>query len=387
MTVSGNVDPGFEPVLAAFEANLATDAEVGAAVSVYRQGRKIVDLWGGTAEPDTGRPWQADTLQGVFSTTKGATAICAHLLAQRHELDLDAPVAHYWPEFAVAGKERIPVRWLLSHQAGVPALDRRLPLAEALAWHPMVAAIAAQSPAWEPGTAHGYHALTYGWLVGEVVRRVSGSSLGAYFAREVAAPLALDFHIGLPASERHRVSPVIAAPGHAQAMAAMDPTSLITRAMIVTDPPIDLNDPAVQAAEVPAVNGFCTARSLARLYASLIGGVDGGQRLLDADTLERATAVQSDGIDRVIGVPSRIASGFGLPSPQLPWYSPAAFGFGGHGGSLGYADPGTGIAFGYVMNRLHDGPTPDERAAGLIRALHASLRDEQIARGHAGPAA
>ncbi|MEJ3746310.1 serine hydrolase domain-containing protein [Actinomycetes bacterium KLBMP 9797] len=364
--IHGMVAAGFESVRAAFAANFARGAEVGAAVAVYRHGRPVVDLWAGTADPASGRPWHRDTLQVIFSATKSATAACAHLLAERGQLDLDAPVAAYWPEFAAAGKDRIPVRWLLSHQAGVPALDRPLPVADALAWEPMVAALAAQAPAWEPGTAHGYHGMTYGWLVGEVVRRVSGRSLGAYFAEEIAGPLGLDFWIGLPKSEQHRVSRLVPAP--VPAGPPLDPASLFVRSIFVTTEPLDLDDPDTLAAEIPAVNGVCTARSLARFYAGLIGAVD-GVRLLDPATLAAATAEQASGVDRVLGVPTRPALGFGLPLPDMPWWSPSAFGFPGHGGSLGYADPATGIAFGYVPNRLHVDLAPDPRASALIAAL------------------
>lgn len=392
LDIDGQVAPGFEPVRDAFAANFATHGEAGAAVCVYRRGHVVADLWGGTADPTTGRAWRRDTLQIVYSATKSAVAACAHLLVQRGKLDLDAPVADYWPEFAAAGKARLPVRWLLSHQAGLAALDQPLPLADALAWEPAAAALAAQRPAWEPGTRHGYHAITYGWLVGEVVRRVSGRSLGTYFAEEIAAPLGLDFWIGLPASELARVSRIIdSAPDNAapndsapdldalpaemrEVLAAYaDPTSLTVRSIMVTDQPLDLNDPAAQTAEIPAVNGICTAAALARFYAALVGEVD-GVRILDADTLAAATTEQANGIDHVLRTPTRPALGFGLPLPDMPWHAPSAFGFPGHGGSLGYADPDTGIAFGYVMNRLHPGMAPDPRATALVHALHTALK-------------
>src|SRR2546421_8264109 len=195
--IEGQVDAKFKGVRDAFAANFADHGEVGAGVALYVDGRKVVDLWGGVADGETGRPYAEDTLQLVFSTTKGATAICANLLAQRGELDVDAPVATYWPEFATAGKESIPVRWLLCHKAGLPAVDGTMSTEDALAWDPVIRALERQQPLWEPGTAHGYHATTYGWLVGEVVRRISGKSLGRFFADEVAAPLRLDFRIGL----------------------------------------------------------------------------------------------------------------------------------------------------------------------------------------------
>jgi CubicO group peptidase (beta-lactamase class C family) len=200
--VEGDVEPGFERVREAFGGNFEHGGDVGAALCVYRHGRKVVDLRGGLADAGAGRSWARDTLQLVYSATKAATATCAHLLAQRGELDLDQPVASYWPEFAAAGKAEIPVRWLLSHRAGLPVIDRPIPLDALLAWDPMTAALAAQRPVWEPGTAHGYHGRTYGWLVGEVIRRVSGRSVGTFFADEIAGPAGLDFFIGLPAAER-----------------------------------------------------------------------------------------------------------------------------------------------------------------------------------------
>ncbi|MEV5889594.1 serine hydrolase domain-containing protein [Nonomuraea fuscirosea] len=385
--IGGDVAPGFEAVRAAFAANLASGQDVGAAVSVYVHGREVVDLWGGIADPETGRPWERDTLQVVYSTTKAVTAACALLLAQRGELDLDAPVARYWPEFAAQGKERLPVRWLLTHQAGLPAIDRPITPAEAIAWEPMVDALAAQKPYWEPGTEHGYHGLTYGWLVGEVVRRVSGRSVGTFLAEEIAGPFGIDFWIGLPKSEHHRVSRILtdaaafdpsaidldAVPEPMREILAVyaDPTSLTSRAMGVVKPALDHNDPAEQAAELPATNGICTARGLARFYAALIGEVD-GRRVLTAGSLAGAVEERAAGIDRILLVPVRIGTGFGLPAPDAYWYSPSAFGFGGLGGSIGFADQESGIAFGYVMNRLREG-VPDDRAASLYRAVRAAV--------------
>ena len=390
--IGGETAPGFEGVRAAFAANLAGGQEVGAAVGVYLHGRKVVDLWGGVADPETGRRWERDTLQVVYSTTKGVTAACAHLLAQRGELDLDAPVAEYWPEFAANGKERIPVRWLLTHQAGLPTIDQPITPAQAIAWEPMVTALAAQRPSWEPGTEHGYHGHTYGWLVGEVVRRVTGRSLGTFLAEEIAAPLDLDLWIGLPKAEQHRVSRIIADTPDVEALARLDldalpesvremmrafadPTSLTIRSLLtIITPPLDHNDPDEQSAEMPSSNGICTARALARFYAALIGEVD-GHRILTPDTLAAATAEQATGIDRILRVPVRIGTGFGLPTPDAFWYSPTAFGFPGYGGSLGFADPASGLAFGYVMNHVQEG-MPDGRAAALLDAVHSAMKTQ-----------
>jgi CubicO group peptidase (beta-lactamase class C family) len=293
-------------------------------------------------------------------------------------------VAAYWPEFAAAGKEHIPVRWLLTHQAGLPVIDRPVTPAEAVAGTPVVAALAAQRPAWEPGTEIGYHGLTYGWLVGEVVRRASGRSLGTVLAEEIAAPIGLDLFIGLPESEQHRVSRIVAAipdfdaleridldalsePVREVMAAYVDPTSLTVRSMQVVTPPLDHNRPEEQFAEMPSTNGICTARALARFYAALIGEVD-GHCILTPETLATATAEQASGVDRILRIPVRVGTGFGLPTPDAFWYGRTAFGFPGLGGSLGFAEPETGLAFGYVMNNVREG-TPDGRAANLVRAV------------------
>lgn len=387
-TIDGEVAAGFEPVREAFAANFAQHGDIGGAVCVYRDGRPVVDLWGGVADLDAGRPWARDTLQLVYSATKGATATAAHLLAQRGALDLDAPVAEYWPEFAANGKADIPVRWLLSHQAGLVALDRPVPLAEALAWEPMVVALGAQRPLWTPGTAHGYHGRTFGWLVGEVIRRVSGRTPGRFFADDIVGPLGLDFFIGLPTGERDRVSRMVyrqpevdfttappePIPEELRELVAAwrDPNSFSNRAFQVTDPAeIDFNSPEVQAAELPASNGIGTARGLARMYATLIDEVD-GVRLLTPETLASATNEQAGGTDQVMMVPSRFSSGYMLPTQTNPMAGPNSFGHTGRGGSLGFADPEHGIAFGYVMNHIIGGPN-DVRATSLVDAVRRSL--------------
>lgn len=389
MTIDGEVAPGFEPVREAFAANFAHHHDIGAAVCVYQNGRPVVDLWGGIADPDTGRMWARDTLQLVYSATKGPTATAAHLLAQCGSLDLDAPVTEYWPEFAANGKAEIPVRWLLSHRAGLVALDHPVPLADALTWYPMVAALAAQRPWWTPGTAHGYHGRTFGWLVGEVIRRVSGRTPGQFFAAEIAAPLGLDFFIGLPAGERPRVSkmvykqpdfdlaatPLESIPEQFRDLVAavLDPNSLYNKAFSVTDPAqIDFNSPEVQAAEIPASNGIGTARGLARMYAALIGEVD-GTRILSPQTVASATAEQASGPDLVLMAPSRFASGYMLPTELSPMTGPRAFGHPGRGGSLAFADPDLNLSFAYTPNHIiEDGPT-DPRAPSLVDAVRKSL--------------
>ena len=383
--INGYVAPGFERVKDAFTANFEKHGEVGAAFCLYHRGKKVVDLWGGVADADSGRLWTEDSIALVFSSTKGATAICAHLLAQRGELDLDATVARYWPEFAAGGKQDIPVRWLLSHRVGLPVFDKPLTIEEFLAWEPPVKALAAQSPVWEAGTAHGYHAGTYGWLVGEVIRRISGKSVGTFFADEVAGPLGLDFWIGLPESEESRVVPIISVDLQEGEMdqqavtqkrrdlleAARDPDSLLNKATTTT--PLDPNTRDYHAAEIPAGNGITDARSLARMYASLIGdGVD-GVRLLSDETVENASAEESNGRDEVLQIATRFGLGFSLDQ-EGSLGQEGAFGHSGAGGSLGFADPKAGIGFGYVMNKMQLVAGDDPRTLTLIAAAHESLK-------------
>jgi CubicO group peptidase (beta-lactamase class C family) len=384
--IGGHVEAGFEGVAEAFAGNFAEHGEVGAATSVYVGGRKVVDLWGGVADRATGAPYTEDTLQLVFSTTKGATAACAHLLAQRGDLDLDAPVATYWPEFKAAGKGEIPVRWLLCHKAGLPYVDLPVTFEEALAWDPVIRALEVQEPVWEPGTAHGYHAVTYGWLVGEVVRRVSGKSLGTFFADEIAAPLDLEFWIGLPDEQQHRVAPLVSfSRPKDPAMAAlieqfMGPDTMLGKALggpsgvFATEDGV-WNRPEVRAAEIPAANGVTNARSLARFYAGLTGTVEGGpaEPLLGPDQVAAASECQTSGPDQVLMLETTIGLGFWTASPFAPYGGPRAIGHGGAGGSLGFTDPEHGIGFGYVMNRMMQNLSGDPRTRTLVRAVYEAI--------------
>ncbi len=380
--VGGHVEPGFERVRDAFANNFVEHEEVGATYVFYVEGTKVVDLWGGT-RTGTGAPYDADTLQIVFSSTKGATAACAHLLAQRGLLDLDAPVVTYWPEFGQAGKEHIPVRWLLSHQAGLPTIDATLTREEALAWEPVIHALEVQAPYWEPGVAHGYHAITYGHLVGEVVRRIDGRTLGTFFREELAEPLGIDFWIGLPAEHEPRVAPMIPIDMGGMTLADMlGADSLMVRALNLNGAfEGDLGDVAnhrdFHAAELPAANGIANARALARLYAGLIGGVDDGpsEALLAADQISRARELQTAGLDRVLSMPgldieSTIALGFWSSSPFAPMGGRHAFGHYGAGGSVGFADPEQHVAGGYVMSKMGLGISTDTRSSALIRASY-----------------
>ncbi|HZS25517.1 MAG TPA: serine hydrolase domain-containing protein [Gaiellaceae bacterium] len=401
------MEEGWGKVADAFRANFDGDpGEVGAACCVYVDGRAVVDVWGGLSDAEAKRPWNEDTIALVASTTKGATAICAHLLAQRGELDLDARVAEYWPEFGAAGKERIPVRWLLSHQAGLPVVDGPLTFEQACAWQPVIRALEAQKPAWRPGTEHLYHSVTFGFLVGEVVRRITGRSLGTFFADEVAVPLGLSAWIGLPEAHEPRVARVgYAAPFTLEEMTAgMIETTGLDRDTVVAwmdavwspgsvqaraaelggalDPTSNYpSTRAFRAAEFPFGNMLSDARSLARMYAATVSEVD-GVRLLDPATVEQMTAVQTDRT-RMHGLPPQLtipadrsfymSLGFWRACPPMPWVGPGSFGHPGSGGSVGFADPDAGVGFGYVPN-LWSFRIGEPRASNLAAAVVACLR-------------
>lgn len=376
-SISGFVGRGFEQVRDAFAANFRDHGDYGAACCVYRNGQPVVDLWGGFADLREGISWEEDTIQLVFSATKGVTAACANLLVERGEVDLDAPVGRYWPEFAANGKERIPVRWVLCHRAGLAAVDGDLTLDQVLAWDPVVAAIAAQAPNWEPGAGHGYHARSFGWIIGEIVRRVTGRSIGRFFAEEIADPFDLDFWIGLPESQQTRCARVIPPEGGLPSLGDLfGAESLPARVM---GGPSNLfaydemwNRPPLRAAEMPSSNGVGNARALARFYAALIGDV-GGIRILEPSTVAAACVPHSDGPDKVILLPSRYGLGFMLQPMLAPGAGPEAFGHPGAGGSLAFADPSTGIGFGYVTTQMKFQMTGDRRSEALVEAVYRSL--------------
>nr|WP_229322560.1 serine hydrolase domain-containing protein [Streptomyces sp. UNOC14_S4] len=391
--VQGTVADGFEPVRDAFAENFARRGERGAAVAVYRDGRKVVDLRGGTRDADgspDGEPWTPGTAQVVRSATKGVAAAVPLLLHQRGLVDLDAPVGTYWPEFKAAGKERVLVRHLLSHRAGLPVLDTPLTPGQAVDGVSGPAALAAQAPAWEPGTAHGYHAQTYSWLLGELVLRVTGRSIGSWVAEEIAAPFGAGLWIGLPEAEQARVGRIADVeppadpaatglrlrPKKAVSDAYRDPDSLTRRAFAAITPTADENAPAYRAAELPASAGIATADGLARFYASLLGDLDGTRRLFAPATLTLARTEESAGPDRVLVVGTRFGLGYMLHGPASPLLAPGSFGHPGRGGSLGFADPETGISFGYVTNGMQKNVTADPRAQALVRAVALALSPE-----------
>jgi len=377
---AGFVAPGYEPVAKAFGENFDNFGEVGAGCCVYRNGKVVVDVTGGVTSPGGPKPYDRDTLQMVMSSTKGVVAIAAHMLAQEGKLDFDAPVVHYWPEFGAEGKANMPVRWLFSHRAGLPAIDRQLTIDDVYAWNPVVDALAAQHPLWEPNTKHGYHVGTYGWLAGEIVRRITGAPVGKFVADRIAGPLKLDLWIGLPESEEGRVAPMIAPPPPPPGTEVdiftarmFDPSTLLHKAFV--NPPLPapvFNERAFHAAEIPAANGITNARSLARMYAACIGEVD-GVRLLEPDSLAAATRSQSAGEDVVLGYETRFATGFQLAFPFRPMAGEGSFGHYGMGGSVGFAHPAKGIAFGYVMNQMLPSGGVDPRTRHLVEALLSSL--------------
>jgi CubicO group peptidase (beta-lactamase class C family) len=386
--VAGRYRPRFEPVYQEFLRNFAERGEVGASVCVVWEGETVVDLWGGIAHVDTATPWEADTLTHVWSSTKGATALCAHLLADRGLLDLDAPVVQYWPEFGQQGKDGITVAMLLSHQAGLPAVRAPLPAGAFYDWDLMTSSLAAEAPFWEPGTRNGYHALTFGFLVGEVVRRVSGTTLGTFFHDEVANPLGLDFWIGLPEEEEPRVAPQIPAdPGPLPAFyleAFSDPTSI--PGLVVFNSggylnPGEADTRAAHAAEIGAAGGITNARGLANMYAPLAGSRRG--TLVGEDTLVRmARTVSATGMDATVLVPTRFAAGYvkSTDNRRRPTgdrdsvvLSEEAFGHLGFGGSIGFADPRARMSFGYAMNKMGGGLALNPRGQSLIDATYQSL--------------
>jgi CubicO group peptidase (beta-lactamase class C family) len=375
--IGGTVAPGFERVAEAFERNFADGLEVGAACSVRVGGEQVVDLWGGVADPATGRPYDGDTLQLVFSSTKGIVAAAVHVLAQEGAIDLDAPVARYWPEFAANGKGDITIRQVLGHRSGVVGIDRVLSVDEFVAWDPFVEALAAAEPLWAPGEAHGYHALTFGHLMGEVIRRVTGTDVGTVVRERVAAPVGATFHIGVAEEDLGQVAPLLDFPVGALStdpspviVAILTPGTPTNRAFMIAPVfPTTFNQPELLRAQVPSANGCTSARSLARIYAGLVGEVD-GVRLLAPDQTDEARALQSEGEDLIlVGGPNRIGAGFFLPDDESPMLGPGSFGHAGLGGSYGCASPEREIGFGYVMNQMSAQVKGDPRTRALMDAV------------------
>jgi len=369
--VDGHCDRTFEPVRDALTEALVSGFEVGAALAVYVDGCAVVDLWGGYADAGRTRRWQRDTIVNLYSVGKAISAVCALRLADEGRLDLDAPVARYWPEFAQAGKSRLPVRYLLTHQAGLPAIARPLPSGAWRRWETIVEALAAQAPWWEPGAGHGYHVNTQGFLIGEVVRRITGTTFGAYLRESLTGPAGIDFFVGFGAELDSRCADTLPPRPSPETeefkrQLAVDPRDLsgeaLMRSSAYRNPPElsgtgVVNTRAWRAAEVPSTNGHGHARAVARLYSALAGdGRLDGLRVLSPEIIARASEEQVNGEDIVLGRPTRFGLGFQLTMAERRLGpSPRAFGHFGAGGSLGFADPDARVAFGYAMNQGRGG--------------------------------
>jgi CubicO group peptidase (beta-lactamase class C family) len=371
--IEGTVAPGFEAARDAFAANFARAGdyqEVGASFAAFHNGRPVVDLWGGWRDRARTKPWTRDTLINVWSSTKGITATAIAILVDRGLLDYHDKVAKHWPEFAANGKADITVAQLMSHQAGLNGFVEPTTAEDQLDWNGCVGKLARQKPAWAPGTASSYHAMTYGWLAGELVRRIGGKSAGAFVRDEIARPLGADVFIGLPDSEEHRVAEMIGP----KRPPAIPPLSGIAM-MALTNPqqnPESPNGRDWRAAEIPAANGQSTAMGLARLYAMLAGGGSlGGARILSPATITAMTApATSDGRqDMFLGFTDSWGMGVAINTPGIYGPNPQAFGHSGWGGSFGCADPGAGISIGYVCNQMGPELVGDPRTAGLCNAV------------------
>ncbi|KCZ91030.1 EstA family serine hydrolase [Hyphomonas jannaschiana] len=365
--VGGIADEKFAAVREKFAQNLADGTDIGASFCVTRDGETVIDLWGGWADEERTRPWEKDTIVNVYSTTKTMTALTALWLADQGKLDFDAPVAEYWPEFAASGKEAIKVSHLMSHSAGLSGWTEPLDKHDLYDWDKATRLLAAQAPLWEPGTAPGYHAITQGYLVGEVIRRVDGRSVGTVFREEFAEPLGADFHIGLPASEDHRVAklkPPNAGLGSGNQNEIQKKT--------LTNPPVDVTETYTRAwrgAEIPAAGGTGNARSVARVQAILAnGGVMDGKRFLSEVGCRRALELQIEGTDMILGIPVRYGLGYGLAGPSMPMLNEHSCFWGGYGGSVVLIDMASRTTIAYAMNRM-EGTTTGDMRAGVLAAL------------------
>jgi CubicO group peptidase (beta-lactamase class C family) len=375
--IEGYCEERFKSVKDAFISNFDENLEVGASFAVTINGKHVIDLWGGHADEAKTKQWNKDTIVNVFSTTKVMTTICIHMLVDQGLLDLNAPVAKYWPEFAQAGKENLPVRYLLSHNSGLAGWDKTLRIKKLYKWDLMVELLAAQKPWWEPGTNSGYHTITFGYLLGELIRRITKKSVGAFFRDEIAEPLGADFYIGLPEEHDNRVADLIAPPPiDLSTFGDIDPKSVAIRSL--TNPMIDIKETKTREwrnAEIPAANGHGNARSVSRITAALAcGGELDGIHLLSEEAIKRSIEEQSYGNDLVLNVPIRFGLGWGLQNKELPiGPNPNLFYWGGYGGSVVAVDLDAKMSFSYVMNKMVSTLTGDPRSEKLIEALYNSL--------------
>lgn len=368
MTVHGTTQERFAGVKSVMAASLASGADLGASFCATKGGETVVDIWGGHADPDKSRDWERDTIVNVYSTTKTMAALTALLLADRGVFDLHDKVAKYWPEFASEGKADVTIAQLLSHSSGLSGWKEPLQRQDLYDWSKCTDLLARQAPFWEPGTAPGYHALTQGYLVGEVIRRATGKTVGTVFREEIAEPLGADFHIGLPASEDARVAELVPPPVAVGAQASSE-----LQSNMATNPGIDVGETAKRAwrgAEIPAAGGTGNARSVAEIHAILAnGGVAKGKRLLSEAGCRRALECQVEGTDLVLGIPVRFGMGFGLPGGMVPLPNPNSCYWGGYGGSIAIIDMDAQTTFSYVMNRMEGTTTGDARGFALVMTM------------------
>ncbi len=374
--VQGYCDPKFDKVRDVLAESIASGADVGASVAVTLDGEMVIDLWGGYQDTGGQKSWQKDTIINVYSTTKTMSFVCALLLADRGELDFDANVAKYWPEFAQNGKSEVKVWHLMNHAAGLSGMDQPTTSDDMYDWEKMTAALAAQAPWWKPGTATAYHALTQGYLIGELVRRITGKSLGEYFRTEVAEPLDADFFIGVPESEFSRICDLIPPSGDTSSMTGAEEGSIADRTF--KNPlgnALDSRTAAWRKAEIPAANGHGNARSVAKIHSILAcKGEAQGIKLLSQKTAESVMIERIGGMDMALGMPVRYGLGFGI-NPHERILSPnenVCF-WGGWGGSQALIDQDARMSFSYVMNRMHDGLMGDMRSYNLSQAVYSCL--------------
>jgi CubicO group peptidase (beta-lactamase class C family) len=370
--IQGTCDPRFEAMRGILSANIDSGADVGASTAVMLDGELVVDLWGGWADEAHSAPWGEHTLTNVWSSTKTQMALCALMLADRGQLDLDAPVATYWPEFAQNGKEGVLVKHLMSHTSGVSGWNQPITVDDIYDWEASTSKLAAQAPWWEPGTASGYHALNQGHLVGEVIRRITGKKLGEFFRDEVAVPLGVDFHIGLAESEFGRVSNVIPPPPLPIDFSQLDPEMVAVKTFTGPAPGAEASwTKEWRQADIGAANGHGNARSIAIAQSAIsTGGVVNGTRLLGQDTIDRIFEVQADGIDQVLMVPVRFGIGYGLSNDTMAFIPQdrRVCAWGGWGGSIVLNDLDNRMTITYVMNRMESGLVGDARGSALVMA-------------------
>ena len=376
--IDGTVKPGYEAVAEAFRANFAPERQVpdiGASFAVIQDDEVLVDLWGGHADPERTRPWTRGTMSNVYSTTKGVAAACTTLLESRGQLDYAAPVTRYWPEFGQAGKGGLTVEQMLAHQGGVSGLRIPTSVDDLFDWDLMVERIAAAEPLWAPGSTSGYHAITWGFLAGELVRRIDGRGIGAFLREELAGPLDADVFIGLPQSEDHRYATIAKPPAEqTQTLAEMSEILSLTLGNPVIEGEVP-NRREWRAAEIPAAGGIANGMGLARLYAPLANrGVAQGRTYYTPEAIARATRIRFSGVDMNLGVPVRWGAGF-FGNNAARWYGPDddAFGHSGWGGSCGFFDPKRRLSVGFAMNQMDANLNGDPRTIRLLDAVYACL--------------